>query len=92
MQGVGPRGYKKQTSSAVSQRGFYPDPRKDLESRSPNLGPCTTKGTLEEPPLRDLLFGSSRGSGYRGVASVSKLKRLVIALQRMNEDNMSCED
>ena len=38
----------------------YPDPREDLESRSPNLGPYTTKGTLEEPPLRDLLFGSSR--------------------------------
>ena len=42
----------------------YPDPREDLESRSPNLGPYTTKGTLKEPPLRDLLFGSSRGSGY----------------------------
>ena len=39
----------------------YPDPREDLESRSPNLGPYTTMGTLEEPPLRDLLFGSSRG-------------------------------
>ena len=38
-----------------------PDPREDLESRSPNLGPYTTKGTLWEPPLRDLLFGSSRG-------------------------------
>ena len=37
----------------------------DLESRSPNLGPDTTKGTLEEPPLRDLLFRSSRGSGIR---------------------------
>ena len=36
-------------------------PREDLESRSPNLGPYTTKGTLEELPLRDLLFGSSRG-------------------------------
>ena len=24
----------------------YPDPREDLESRSPNLGPYTTKGTL----------------------------------------------
>ena len=24
----------------------YPDPRGDLESRSPNLGPSTTKGTL----------------------------------------------
>ena len=49
------------------QVGFssFPDPREDLESRSPNLGPYTTKGTLEEPPLRDLLFGSSRGSGLR---------------------------
>ena len=43
-----------------------PDPREDLESRSPNLGPYTTKGTLQEPPLRDLLFGSSRGSGDLG--------------------------
>ena len=44
----------------------YPDPREDLESRSPNLGPYTTEGTLQEPPLRDLLFGSSRvlGKGY----------------------------
>ena len=25
---------------------LLPDPRKDLESRSPNLGPYTTKGTL----------------------------------------------
>ena len=24
----------------------YPDPREDLESRSPNLGPYTAKGTL----------------------------------------------
>ena len=24
----------------------YPDPREDLKSRSPNLGPYTTKGTL----------------------------------------------
>ena len=31
-------------------------PREDPKSRSPNLGPYTTKG-------RDLLFGSSRGSG-----------------------------
>ena len=44
----------------------FPDPlREDLQSRSPNLGPHTTKGTLYEPPLRDLLFGSSRGSGLR---------------------------
>ena len=42
----------------------HPDRREDLESRSPNLGPYTTKGTLQEPPLRDLLFGSSRGSGH----------------------------
>ena len=34
----------------------YPDPREDLESSSPNLGPYTTKGTLQEPPSRDLLF------------------------------------
>ena len=46
-----------------------PDPREDLESRSPNLGPYTTKGALQEPPLRDLLFGSSRGS--RGLGNWS---------------------
>ena len=34
--------------------------QEDLERSSPNLGPYTTKGTLKEPPLRDLLFGSSR--------------------------------
>ena len=44
-----------------------PDPREDLESRSPNLGPYTAKGTLQEPPLRDLLFGSSRGSGINHI-------------------------
>ena len=53
--------------SAGLQRTYYPDPREDLESRSPNLGPYTTKGTLKEHPLRDLLFGSSRGSGYRAL-------------------------
>ena len=49
----------------------FPDPREDLESRSPNLGLYTTKGT--EPPLRDLLFGSSRGSGlgFRGTCGRS---------------------
>ena len=26
--------------------GSHPDPREDLESRSPNLGAYTTKGTL----------------------------------------------
>ena len=42
----------------------FPNPREDLKSRSPNLGPYTTKGTLREPPLRDLLSRSSRGSGF----------------------------
>ena len=28
----------------------FPNPREDLETRSPNLGPYTTKGTLWEPP------------------------------------------
>ena len=56
---------KLETGSRPNSAGIpYPDPREDLESRSPNLGPYTTKGTLQEPPLRDLLFGSSRGSGY----------------------------
>ena len=50
---------------AFDNKGANPDPREDLEGRSPNLGPYTTKGTLKEPPLRDLLFGSSRGSGKR---------------------------
>ena len=48
----------------------FPDSREDLESRSPNLGPHTTKGTLSEPLLRDLLFGSSRGSGFRSTSSL----------------------
>ena len=30
----------------VCSKHGYPDPREDLESRSPNLGPYTTKGTL----------------------------------------------
>ena len=55
-------GLKLQKARGV-RGGWDPDPREDLESRSPNLGPYTTKGTLSEPPLRDLLFGSSRGSG-----------------------------
>ena len=33
-----------------------PDPREDLESRSPNLGPYTTKGTLQEPPIKGSTF------------------------------------
>ena len=37
---------------------YNPDPREDLESRSPNLGPYTTKGKLIVTPLKDLLFGS----------------------------------
>ena len=49
----------------------HPDPREDLESRSPNLGPYSTKNTLWEPPLRDLLFGSSRGSGQVTHSSVN---------------------
>ena len=40
-----------------------PDPREDLESRTPILGPFTTKGYFIGTPLRDLLSGSSRGSG-----------------------------
>ena len=32
----------------------FPDPREDLESGSPNLGPYTTKGAVHEPPLGDL--------------------------------------
>ena len=42
-----------------------PDRRKDLESRTPNLGRYTTKGSLSESPLRDLLFGSLRGSAIK---------------------------
>ena len=37
----------------IAETPQSPD-REDPESRSPNLGPCTTKGTLWEPPLRDL--------------------------------------
>ena len=33
-----------------------------LRHGNPNLGPDTTKGSFLEPPLRDLLFGSSLGS------------------------------
>ena len=32
-------------SNTCSKQSF-PDPQEDLESRSPNLGPYTTKGTL----------------------------------------------
>ena len=39
------------------------DPREDLKSRSPEFGTLATKGHFIGTPLRDLLFGSSRGSG-----------------------------
>ena len=61
----------------------FPDPRKDLESRSPYLGPCSTKGTFSEPPLRDLLFGSSRGSGFRGLG-VQKFGSFGLSACRLN--------
>ena len=58
-----------------------PDPREDLESSSPNLGlgfrvwridpliwgPILLRVLYRNPALRDLLFGSSRGSGYRSL-------------------------
>ena len=47
------------------QRCPIPDPREDLKSRSPNLGTLATKGHFIGTPLRDLLFGCSRGSGMR---------------------------
>ena len=46
--------------------GVYPDTRKDLKSRFPQFGTLATIGYLIGTPLRDLLFGSSRGSGYTG--------------------------
>ena len=36
--------------------GSHPDPREDVESRSPNLGAYTTKGTLQEPPIKGSTF------------------------------------
>ena len=36
--------------------GFRGDFREDLESRSPNLGTYTTKGTLWEPPIKGSTF------------------------------------
>ena len=44
---------------------LHPDPREDPKSRSPKLGPYTTKGYFIGTPFWDLLFGSSRGSGCR---------------------------
>ena len=56
------------------------NPREDLESRSPNLGPFATKGTLKEPPLRDLLFGFFPGVWVVGFSharlGLEKLNRL----------------
>ena len=49
-----------------------PDPREDLKSRSPKFGILATQGYFIGTILRDLLFGSSRGSG--------KPKYLMIAL------------
>ena len=42
----------KPSSGFLSQFGAQvdPDPREDLESRSPNLGPYTTKGLYRNPP------------------------------------------
>ena len=56
----------------VPARKLHPDPREDLESRSPNLGPYTTKDTLQEPPLRDLLFGSSPMSAIQQPENMRK--------------------
>ena len=41
----------------------YPDPREDLKSRSPNLGPYTTKGYFIGTLLRDLLLDPPGGLG-----------------------------
>ena len=30
----------------------FPDPRKDVESRSPNLGPCSAEGTFFGTPIK----------------------------------------
>ena len=46
------RSFRKARDSLARQGGMmsFPDPREDLESRSPNLGPyATTKGTLGTP-------------------------------------------
>ena len=43
--------------------GSLPDHRKDPKSRSPNLGPYTTKGYFKRTPFGDLFFRSFRWSG-----------------------------
>ena len=48
MNGLVPCGHKAKTATQ--------NPREDLESRSPNLGPYTTKGTLWEPPIKGSTF------------------------------------
>ena len=46
------------------RRGIlYPDPREDLKSRSPNLGPYTIIGYFIGTPLRDLLLDPPGGLG-----------------------------
>ena len=42
---------------------LFPGHRKDLKSRSPNLGPYTTKGTLKELPQGIYFLGPSGGLG-----------------------------
>ena len=39
------------------------DPRKDLESRTPNLGPYTTKGSRTGTPIKGSTFWILLGSG-----------------------------
>ena len=41
----------------------FPDHRKDLKSRSPNLGPYATKGTLKELPQGIYFLDPSGGLG-----------------------------
>ena len=43
--------------------GRDPDHRKDLKSRSPNLGPYTTNGYFQGALFGDLFFRSIRWSG-----------------------------
>ena len=74
------------TASNPKPQSHNPDPREDLESRSPNLGPYTTKGTVWEPPLRDLLFGS-----FPGVWETNTQLGLVIA-PHCNQGSCGCHD
>ena len=58
--------FEAETSSGLSElperkpqtvnRLINPDPREDLESRSPNLGPYTTKGYFIETPIKVSTF------------------------------------